>query len=185
MKFRALLMGPAFLAVIGAAEVSDAAPQRQPSPFRLCVLDQNALLLQSSLATNMAARFQQVRRQAQQSFENDSRTLDADSRALGNLRASLPEGVAKAKADDIARRRVQLQERGKQINRDLAELDAELTRNVMTLADPMVRAVQSEHGCSMLVARSNLLYLNDASLDITAAVLKKMNGSTQAASSSR
>ena len=179
MRFRALLIGPAFLATIGAGEIANAAPPPQARPFRLCVLDQNALLLQSNLATNMAVRFQQVRRQAQQAFENDSRTLDADSRALDNLRASLPDAVAKVKSEDIVRRRVQLQERGKQINRDLAELDAELTRNVMTLADPMVRAVQGEHGCSMLVARSNLLYLNDASLDITAAVLKRMNASTQ------
>jgi Skp family chaperone for outer membrane proteins len=144
-------------------------------PFRLCVLDQAAIVQRTRLAKDMGARFQRIRQQAQAKLDDDRRQLDADARALGSLRASLPAAVAKARDADIARRREQLKTKGDQINHNLAALDDQLTANIAKLSDPVVRAVEAEHGCSMLIGSGTILHLDDASLDITPAVIERMN----------
>jgi Skp family chaperone for outer membrane proteins len=172
MRYAALL---AFVTVAGAAtgHAADVEPVR---PLHLCVLDQSAILQRSRLAVNMASRFQQIRQQTQQKFQDDSRTLDADASAVESLRSVLPPVVAKAKADSIAQRRLQLKARGDQINRQLAELDSDLTREVAKISEPTIRLIESERGCSLLIASGTLLHLDDASLDITPAVIDQMNG---------
>jgi Skp family chaperone for outer membrane proteins len=39
----------------------------------------------------------------------------------------------------------------------------------------IVRAVEAERGCSMLIGSGAILHLDDASLDITPAVVERMN----------
>jgi Skp family chaperone for outer membrane proteins len=167
----------ALLALIGSC-VAGAATAQPPSATRAprpCVLDQAAIVQRSRVALNMGVQFQQVRRQLQSRLDEDRRTLEADARALESLRASLPEAVARARADDIDRRREDLRAREEQINRNLAALDRQLTENVMRLAEPFVRAVEAERGCALLIERGNLLNLRDASLDITPQVIDRMN----------
>lgn len=157
-------------ALFGSA--ANAAPNPQ---FRLCVLDRARIVQQSRLAQNMGQRFQQVRQQQQAKLENDRRTLDADARALEKLRASLPPAVVKTQEAKIARRQADLKTRADKINQELAQLDDQLTVNVAKLSDPTVRSVEAERGCSMLIARTTLIHLDDLSLDITAAVVARMN----------
>jgi Skp family chaperone for outer membrane proteins len=124
----------------------------------------------------MGARFQRIRQQAQAKLDDDRRQLDADVRALNSLRASLPMAVAKERDADIARRRrEQLKARGDQINHNLAALDDQLTVNIAKLSDPAVHAVEAERGCSMLIGSGTILHVDDASLDITSAVIARMN----------
>jgi Skp family chaperone for outer membrane proteins len=163
------------LALLAGAYVSSHSAEAQPTrPFRLCVIDQSLLLSRSQVALGMAARFQQIRKQAEERFANDSRKLEADARAVDNLRSSIPPAMFAARSSEIARRRTELQERGRKINGELADLDAELTRNVMQIADPTIRTIANERGCSAVIARSALIQLNDTSLDITTAVVAKM-----------
>ena len=176
MLHRLLTLGLLSLAVPVAARPAEVpASPPPPHPVMICVLDQAAMIQQSKLATNEAGRFQQVRQTAQSKFDNDSRTLDADARALDSLRASLPPAVVKARTDDIARRRADLKQRGDQINRELSQLDGALTNSVLRAAGPVIRQVEQERGCSLLIARSALLDLIDPSLDITPAIIERMN----------
>lgn len=165
----------ALMIILSLAAADDARAAGPTRPFRLCVYDEALILQQSKLAANMAARFQQVRREAQTKFEEDSRNLDADERALASLRSSLPPAVAKEKGEEIVRRRAALKAEGEQVNRNLAALDGELTANVGKLAEPSLRYVEAVRGCSVVAAKSLFLRVSDPSLDITAAVLERMN----------
>lgn len=172
MRNKILLLGLAILATV--AMPPEAAKAQAARPFRLCVVDENMLLARSPVAKKMAERFQQIRNQAQQKFQGDSARLEADARALASSRTTLPAAEAKARDEAIARRRDELRERGEEINRNLAALDAELTKNVVQLAKPIIRTVAAGRNCSAVVARSSLLDLGDTSLDITTAVLDRM-----------
>lgn len=169
-----LLLGVAAVAATGFS----AAEAQSARAFRLCVVDENVLVSRSPVAPKIAERFQQVRNRAQQNFQADSARLEADARALASARASLTAAEAKVRDEEIARRRAALRDRGEEINRNLAALDAELTKNVAQLAAPTIRTVSAERGCSVVVARSTLLDLGDTSLDITSAVLGRI-GATQ------
>lgn len=169
-KILQLGLTAALSALIGA----DTANAQSARPFRLCVVDENMLLARSQIAARMAERFQQIRNQAQQKFQADNNKLEADARALASMRGSLSAIQAKTREEEIARRRAELRERGEEINRNLAALDAELTKNVLQLASPAARAAAAERNCSAVVARSTLLDLGDPSLDITPAVLARM-----------
>ena len=174
MRVALLLLG---LAVSVAVAVAPGAAVAQAArPFGLCVVDENVLVARSPVAPKMAERFQQVRNQAQQSFQADSAQLEADARALASSRARLPAAEVKARQDEIERRRASLRQRGDEINRNLAALDAELTKNVVELAKPAIRTAAAELGCSAVAARSTLLDLGDMSLDITVAVVRTMEG---------
>jgi Skp family chaperone for outer membrane proteins len=175
---------PLLIALVPAGAAS-APAAGTAAPFRLCVLDQAAIVQQSRLAINQAARFQQIRQQTQANFDNDMRNLDADARALQSLQASLPPAVVKARTEDIGRRRAALKARGDKINTDLAALDTQLTSNLAQVSMPVVRAIEQERGCSMLIARNALLNLDDPTLDITPAVIDRMNAPGADAARSR
>lgn len=136
-------------------------------PFRLCVLDKAALVERTHVAQNLGAQFQQIRRQTQTRLDKDRVELEAQIQALGADRAS---GDPK-----IARQIEELRAREEQINLSLSALDSQLTENVVELSEPFVRSVEMQHGCSMLIERSSLLHLSDISLDITPAVIERMN----------
>jgi Skp family chaperone for outer membrane proteins len=133
------------------------------------------MVQRSRLAQDMGMRFQKIRQQAQAKVEEDGRTLEADARALDSLRGSLPAAVAKTRDADIAQRRLQLKAREGQVNRSLQALDGELTANVAKLSDPVVRAVEIAKGCSMLIGSGTPIHIDDPSLDITSAVIDRMN----------
>lgn len=159
---------------VAATATSLPAAAQAARPFRLCVVEENLLVARSPVAPRIAERFQQVRNRAQQSFQADNSRLEADVRALAKVRASLPTAEASIRDQEIARRRAELRDRGEEINRNLAALDAELTKNVVQLAAPTIRTIAAERSCSAVVARSSLLDLGDPSLDITTAVLGRM-----------
>lgn len=165
----ALLLG------CGAGGMAATPAQAADPVFRLCVLDQTLLVRHSRLAQEMGTHFQQVRQQAQATLEDERRTLEADARALDSLRTSIPPAVAKTRDAEIARRRVELKERGEQTNRNLAALDEQLTANVVKASESVVRAVEAEQGCSMLIDKAALLHVRDTSLDITLRVVERMN----------
>ncbi|MGN6620157.1 MAG: OmpH family outer membrane protein [Sphingomonas sp.] len=141
----------------------------------LCVVDRAAIVEHTRLAQDIGARFQHIRQQAQAKLDDDRRQLDADVRALDSLRSSIPAAVAKARDADIAQRRDHLKEHGDQINRNLTALDEQLTANIAKVAEPIERSVEEQRGCSMLVDSGTILHLDDLSLDITPAVIARMN----------
>jgi len=174
---RAGWIGLAAAVLAGSGQAAVKAPAARDRPFLLCVLDQAAIVQRTRLAQAMGARFQQIRQRIQSKLDDDRRQLDADARALDSLRASLPPAVARARDADIARRRQQLDKRGDDINHNLAALDDQLTANVAKISDPIVRTVEAERGCSMLIGSGTILHLDDASLDITPTVIDRMNAS--------
>jgi Skp family chaperone for outer membrane proteins len=182
---RGLCFTAALLSGLAMAGAATAAPPLAPRPFKLCVLDQGAVVQRSRVAQDMGARFQQIRQQAQAKLEEDRRTLDADARALDKLRASVPTAVAKARDAEIAQRRTQLKGREEQTNRNLADLDAQLTAKVGKLSDPVVRTVEAERGCSMLVGLGAVIHVDDPTLDITASVIDRLNAAPPAGQAAR
>lgn len=177
---RAGRLGWAFMvsvALTPAAPARGAAAGEQP--MRLCVLDQAAMIQRSRLAQEMGARFQKIRLEAQAKIADDRRTLDADARALDGLRNAISPAVAKARDAAIADRREQLKAREDQINRNLRALDDELTANALKMTEPVVRAVETERKCSMLIAAGTILHLDDLSLDITPMVIDRINATPQ------
>ena len=152
----------------------------QERPFRLCVLDQRALLRGARGAVDHAARFQQVRQEAQAKLDEDRRTLDADVRALGALRSSLPAAAAATRKTELDNRAKQLVARADQLNRNLGQLDADLTNQTMKAAEPFIVQTQQARGCSLLSWKANWLSVNDPSLDITNELLAQMNAAPEA-----
>ncbi len=144
-------------------------------PFKLCVLDQAALLQKSRLAVEKAARFQTLRQQAQARLDEDRRALESDVEALNAMLPSLAPAAATARRQEIEGRRQQIALRADQLNSNLSQLDTELTNMIMKAATPHIMLIQKEKGCSVLIARSALLTLNDPGLDITGDLIARMN----------
>lgn len=167
------LLGVCLLALPIAGQAVSAAPPERP--FRLCVLDQMALLQKSQVALSQAARFQQLRQQAQAKLDDDRRTLDADVRALDALKASIPAAAMAARKQDLDNRRRQLVTRGDELNRNLLQLDTSLTNIVMKTASPFIVQVEVDRGCSVLASKTTFLSVNDATLDITDDLVVRMN----------
>jgi len=161
------------LAVLATAPAM--AANASPRTFILCVLDQPALLQKSRLATEKAARFQQLRQQAQARLDEDRRTLDSDQQAFNALRPSLTPAAAAARQQELESRRNAIALRAEQLNSKLSQLDTELTNMVMKSATPHIIAIQNEKGCSVLMARSAFLTVNDPGLDITSDLIARMN----------
>jgi Skp family chaperone for outer membrane proteins len=165
----------AILAGVSCAASAAEAPSPNSPLFRLCVLDQAALVQHSRLARASGEQFQKIRRQAQEKLEEDTRTLEADTRALEGLPASIPLAVARMRDAEIEQRRAVLKDRIAQTNSNLTALDKELTKNVLEAAAQVIRTVEAERSCSMSIARSEILNLRDMSLDITPFVIDRIN----------
>lgn len=161
--------------LVWAGDQAQALPQTVPQNPRICVLDQQEILSRSTIALRMAAQFQQIRQQAQTNFEQERQALEAEEQGLESQSGSLSPAVLSQQRNALSQRRAQLTARGEQINQHLGQLDTELTSNVARLTAPTVRAVETEKGCSLLIARASLLNLDDLSLDITSAVIERLN----------
>ena len=157
-----------------------AAPQ-PAAPFHLCVLDQTPLLQRAQVALREAARFQQLRQQAQARIDADRVALDADDRALVALQSSIAANAYAGRKTQIDARRQELAARTAQLNTNLAQLDTELTNRVMRAATPFIAQVEHDRGCSVLAAKSAFLAVNDPGIDITDEVIRRMNAAPPAA----
>ena len=163
---------PAFALLVPAMPAHAASG---PAPaFQLCVLDQVALLQRSQVAIREAARFQQLRRQAQDRLDADRTALETDDEALALARPGTAPVAYAARKSQLDARRQDLMARAAQLNVNFAQLDTELTNIVMRVATPAITQVENDRGCSALAAKSFFLAVSPA-LDISDEVVRRMN----------
>ena len=167
------------LALLTPAMRAQAAPTASP-PFHLCILDQAVLLQRSQVAIREAARFQQLRQQAQGRLDTDRTALETDDRALALARPGMAPNAYAARKAQLDARRQDLTARAGQLNTYLTQLDTELTNNVMRAATITIAQVEIAQGCSVLAAKSSFLAVNDLTLDISDEVVRRMNAADPA-----
>jgi len=154
---------------------TEATAQPQPRPIKLCVLSQSVLMRDSSIAQRALIEFRSVRGRIMADIADASASVDAAARSLDQLAAAAEPGVVEARRSVLQQRRAEIQARSDAQTRELDSYNARLTAMVNQAAGPAIMAEESSRGCSMLFSREYLLNVTDTSLDITPAVLVRMN----------
>lgn len=156
--------------IIGSGAIAQ--PQR---PLRLCVLSQAALMRDSLVAQRAMIEFRSLRGRVMNDIATAAAAVDADARSLDQLGASFEPELLQARRMALERRKAEIRAHSDAQARELDTYNSRLTAKVNQAAAPSIMAEEAARGCSMLFSREYLLNVADASLDITPAVLARMN----------
>ena len=139
-----------------------------------CVLGREAIIGASVSGKFAISRLGQLKQQAEAELANDRTTLEAEAKALQDQRATLP-------ADQVQTREAALQTHAQAFQRKAQLRTAELQQTqqkafgtVYQAADPIVRQVFVQRGCSVLVDGQTVISASQT-MDITPLVIQGLD----------
>ena len=143
-----------------------------------CVLGREAIIGASVSGKFAISRLGQLKQQAEAELANDRTTLEAEAKALQDQRATLP-------ADQVQTREATLQGHAQAFQRKAQQRSAELQQTqqkafgtIYQAADPIVRQVFVQRGCSILVDGQTVISASQT-MDITPAVIQGLDAKLQ------
>ncbi len=162
-----------------AASSGAAAPlPTGPSIPGFCVLTRDAIIGASMSGKSVIARMAVLKQQAEAELGASRSSLEADVKAFQDQRATLP-------ADQVQSREAALNARAQAFQGLAQQRSAELQRTqqkefgtIAQAADPIVRQVFVQRGCSVLID-GNTVISDTPAMDITSTVIQGLDGKLQ------
>lgn len=163
----ATLSGPAFAQ--GPSESLGGAPV--PG---VCLLSQQAILVNAKVGVAVSQRLQQLRTQAQAEVNTDRAPIDADLKVLQAKAPKMkPNDLQKDQATLQARYQV-VQTKADQRTRQIEAARQKAIQRVEAESQSVISAIYKAHGCGLLLDRNAVLGGN-MSGDLTAEVVKALD----------
>ncbi len=161
-----------------ATSAPAAAPAPPPPPLQLgagipgvCVFSEEAAVSRSSAGDTINKRMQQLGAQVQAELGPEQTSLDADIKAF----KALPQDQQQAQGpalqqrvqDFEGKRALRQRELETTLRKAIGRVDGEL--------EPIIRVVVASRSCGLLLKADNAIYAANPTMDITSAVIEKLN----------
>ena len=161
-----------------ATSAPAAAPAPPPPPLQLgagipgvCVFSEEAAVSRSSAGDTINKRMQQLGAQVQAELGPEQTSLDADLKAF----KALPQDQQQAQGpalqqrvqDFEGKRALRQRELETTLRKAIGRVDGEL--------EPIIRVVVASRSCGLLLKADNAIYAANPTMDITSAVIEKLN----------
>jgi Skp family chaperone for outer membrane proteins len=158
-----------------AAPAAPAAPAIKQGPAipGLCYYSFDAVFGGSDVGKAVAARLQQIAKEAEAELVNEGKALDTDIQAFDRARATMTPDAAEARASQLTIRRNALARKADLRQRELQATRAKAVDRVEQEMTPVVIATYQARNCSVLIASG--LALGNPQMDITGQVVQGLN----------
>ncbi|MFJ1267899.1 OmpH family outer membrane protein [Legionella lytica] len=143
--------------------------------FKPCVLDRKRLLQESNAAKKLSEKFQYIRQSIELKYKEKYTELDTEVQTLKKNTAILRPHEINAHLDKIKQYQSKLTMEIENVNNSLMQLDVQITNSFAEISTPVIRAIEKEQQCSLLISKEALLSVSDERLDITQKVIDQMN----------
>ena len=170
----------AIAAVLFAGSAQAQAPAQQPAvqhgaPIAgLCALNLQGVFARSTAGQGLNARLQELQQEVAGELAPYQQTIAAEEQALSSSGSSLPEAEAQARVQALQQRFAEFQQLRQTRLQELEYTEFMQRRTLGQAVDPIVAAVYQERGCSILLNRAEVFYLNPQ-MEISELVLQRLN----------
>lgn len=151
------------------------AAQPRPAEVRLCVLSQAVLMRDSAPGRRAMDDLRIARDKMIAELIPAEVQFQAESRLVDQLATTATAGEIQSKREVLRQRRADIDARRESKARELSSYSDRLTALVTQTAGPAINAEERKRNCSILLSREYLLNVADPTLDITSAVLARLN----------
>jgi Skp family chaperone for outer membrane proteins len=169
----ALVGGPALAQSSGG----QGTPLGGPPVAGLCLLSQQAVLVNAQVGVAANARLQQITEQVQAELGAERASLEADAKTLDSQRAGLKAAEFQQRQAALQTRLQALQQKAQQRSREIDATREKAIGQITTVEQPLIAAAYKAHNCGLLVDRNAVLGGNmsgDLTSDVVHALDAKM-----------
>lgn len=170
----------ALAAVLFAGSAQAQAQAQQPTvqhgaPIAgLCALNLQGVFARSTAGQGLNARLQQLQQEIAGELAPYQQTIEAEDQALSNRGASLSDAERQQRGQALQQRFAEFQQLRQTRLQELEYTEFMQRRALGAAVDPIVAAVYQERGCSILLNRGEVFYLNPQ-MEISELVLQRLN----------
>lgn len=136
----------------------------------LCVLSNDAVLVDSTVGKFVGERLRQLKAQTDAELNAEAQAIKADGEALQAQKASLPAEQYEQRGTAINQRISALQHKAQVRQAELQKTEEKAGARIEQEAEPVVQQAFTQHGCSILLNANSVLFTAPA-MDITRQVL--------------
>ena len=161
-----------------AAVSAPAAAPAPPPPLQLgagipgvCVFSEEAAVSRSSAGDTINKRMQQLGAQVQAELGPEQTSLDADIKAF----KALPQDQQQAQGPALQQRVQDFETKRALRQRELETTLRKAIGRVDGELEPIIRVVVATRSCGLLLKADNAIYAANPTMDITSAVIEKLN----------
>lgn len=140
----------------------------------LCALNLQGVFARSTAGQGLNARLQQLQQEIAGELAPYQQTIEAEDQALSNSGASLSDAERQQRGQALQQRFAEFQQLRQTRLQELEYTEFMQRRALGAAVDPIVAAVYQERGCSILLNRGEVFYLNPQ-MEISELVLQRLN----------
>jgi Skp family chaperone for outer membrane proteins len=177
---RTLIFALAVSAAAGAAPAfaQTGEPLGGPAIPGICLISQQAVLVNAKVGVAVTARLQQLVATAQAEVDKERAPIDASIKAFQAGQAKMTPAAAQKEQASLQARLQAIQAKADGRSRQIEATRAKALQRVDQDAQPVIAQVYKAHGCGLLVDR-NVVLGGNMSGDITADVVKGLDAKVQ------
>lgn len=140
----------------------------------ICALNLQGVFARSTAGQGLNARLQELQQEIAGELAPYQQTIEAEDQALSTSGASLPEAERQQRTQALQQRFAEFQQLRQTRLQELEYTEFMQRRALGAAVDPIVAAVYQERGCSILLNRAEVFYLNPQ-MEISELVLQRLN----------
>ena len=171
-----VLGGVAILAASGAEAQQQVAPAPGAALPGVCVYSENVVVSSSSAGVAAAARLSQLQQSVAGQLNATRNQIDADNKALGPQKATLPAAAYEQKVTALQQRAQDWNALAQTRNAQFTHTRELALTQIANASVPLLNAAVAAHRCSIVIDRSST-YTSNATMDLTSEVVQKLNAS--------
>lgn len=166
----------AALAIAGSAQAQAQQPTVQHgAPIAgVCALNLQGVFARSTAGQGLAARIEELQREVAGELAPYEQTIQTEDQTLATSGASLSAEDRQQRAQQLQQRYAEYQQLRQTRLQELEYTEFMQRRALAEAVDPIVAQVYQERGCSMLINRAEVFYLNPQ-MEISELVLQRLN----------
>ena len=147
------------------------------------VINLDRVMAETELGKASRVSLEGFQTQKQNEFQAEINKLRTDAAQLESQRSILSAEAFAAKQNELQQRELQLQQKGKDIDRQMQTMQTAELEKFFAVAGPVVEAIGKEMGFALIYDHPNrrgtqILYFNP-DLDITDIVIERVNSATK------
>jgi Skp family chaperone for outer membrane proteins len=171
-----VLGGVAILAASGAQAQQQVTPAPGAALPGVCVYSENVVVSTSSAGVAATAKLNQIQQSIAGQLNATRGQIDADNKALGPQKATLPAATYQQKVTALQQRAQDWNTLAQTRNAQFTHTRELALTQIANASVPLLNASVAAHRCSIVIDRG-ATYTSNATMDLTAEVIQKLNAS--------
>lgn len=151
----------------------------------VCTYNHSRLLAQSTAGQSVLAGMQRLQTDVNGELQPYQTTIQTEAAALQQGGSAIPADQMQSRSQALQARYREAQQLAQRREQELQYTDLQQRKAIAEATDPILSALYVERGCGILLSRENAVLFANPAMDITEAVIQRLNVSLPSLSFNR